>query len=95
MERRISINSSLGLCDRRCLRACRLSPAEGAESRPDMLHSLLVEGLDRGIPALRGIDFHFHLAAVRIDGSADTAPTFPVQWASVFLPLIFLGTASG
>src|ERR1700719_148786 len=29
------------------------------------------------------------------DSSADTAPTFPVQWASLFLPRIFLGTASG
>jgi hypothetical protein len=27
--------------------------------------------------------------------SADTAPTFPVQQASLFLPLIFLGVASG
>jgi len=27
--------------------------------------------------------------------SADTAPIFPVQQASLFLPLIFLGTASG
>jgi hypothetical protein len=27
--------------------------------------------------------------------SADTAPIVPVQQASVFLPLIFLGAASG
>jgi hypothetical protein len=27
--------------------------------------------------------------------SADTAPMFPVQQASLFLPLIFSGTASG
>jgi len=27
--------------------------------------------------------------------SADTAPIFPVQQAALFLPLIFLGTASG
>src|SRR5260370_23955649 len=62
MERRISVNSSLGFCGRRrgglrarCLRARRLSPAEGVEIGPDMLDGLLVEGLDRGLPALRGI----------------------------------------
>jgi hypothetical protein len=27
--------------------------------------------------------------------SADTAPTFPVQQAALFLPRIFSGTASG
>jgi hypothetical protein len=27
--------------------------------------------------------------------SADTAPIFPVQLAAFFLPIIFLGTASG
>src|SRR2546426_5975084 len=68
MERRICVNSSLGLCGRRRLRAYRLSPAEGVEVRPDMLHGLLLESLDRGVPALRGIDFQLHLTAVRIHG---------------------------
>src|ERR1700737_239330 len=70
MERRMSVNSNLGLCGRRrcCLRARRLSPAEGVEIGPDVLHGLLVEGLDRGLPALRGIDFQLHLAAFGIYG---------------------------
>src|SRR5260370_31938127 len=57
--------ASLGFCGRRRrgLRACRLSPAEGVEIGPDMLDGLLVEGLDRGLPALRGIDFQLHLTA--------------------------------
>src|ERR1700730_4805 len=67
MERRTSV-ARLRRCARRSLRAHPLSPAEGVEIRPDMLHGLLVESLDRGISALRGIDFHFHLAAVRIHG---------------------------
>src|SRR5260370_32725643 len=57
---------SLGLCGRRGLRARRLGPAEGVEIGPDMLDGLLVEGLDRGLPALRGIDFQLHFAAFRI-----------------------------
>src|SRR5260370_7628759 len=70
MERRISVNSSLGFCGRRRrgLRAHRLGPAEGVEIGPDMLHGLLVEGLDRGLPALRGIDFQLHLTAFGIHG---------------------------
>src|SRR5712692_706208 len=64
----MSINSNLGLCGRRRLRAHRLSLAEGIEIRPDMLHGLFVESLDRRVPALRGIDFQLYLTTVRIHG---------------------------
>jgi hypothetical protein len=41
----------------------------------------------------RGAFFPFRFT--RSHSSADTTLIFPVQWASLFLPFIFLGTASG
>src|SRR6266849_5178883 len=58
----------LGFGGRRRLSAHRLSLAEGVEIRPDVLHGLLVESLDRSIPTLRRIDFQFYLTAVRTHG---------------------------
>ena len=59
---------SLGLCGRGFLDAGGLSPAEGIEIRPDVLHGLLVESLDRSIPALGRIHFQLYLTAVRFHG---------------------------